>query len=219
MSETLFELPVVEKTSFGTLMGKGMHKRREHDFYPTADEEAITSLVEVIGEGLEGWSVMTGRPIEVHEPACGEGHMSKVLERFWPVLSTDLIDRGYGQAGVDYLTCKETRPIVITNPPFHLAREFVEKALADGAERVYLLLKATYWHAARRTDLFEGTPHSRIMPLSWRLDFTGEGSPPMECCWFEWIRGYQGLYPKYGPILKRPKINPDKCKNTIELFE
>lgn len=90
--------------------------------------------------------------------------------------------------------------------------------MADGAERVYLLLKSTYFQASSRIDLFEGTPISRIIPLSWRIDWTGEGSPTMECAWFEWIKGYKGE-PVYGPILRKTKIVEKKCDGTIDLFE
>lgn len=41
---------------------------------------------------------------KVWECACGEGHLSKVLKnRGYEVLSTDLIDRGYGIGNIDFL--------------------------------------------------------------------------------------------------------------------
>ena len=203
------------------MVGGSSGGRREHDFYPT-DPEATHALMAAIGDGIEGWSVMTGKPIRFHEPSCGDGAISKVLESYgYDVLSTDLVDRGYGTGGIDYLTSTETRPFVITNPPFNLAEDFIKKALDDGAERVWMLLKATYFHAKSRIDLFENTPISRIYPLSWRLDFTGQGAPTMECAWYEWNKGYKGE-PVYGPILKRQnnlKINSEKCKNTVDLFD
>jgi hypothetical protein len=66
------------------------------------------------------------------EPACGVGHMAKVLdEYFGEVQSSDVHDYGYG-AVRDYLrhpseiNCCDW---VITNPPFRLAEEFVLKSL------------------------------------------------------------------------------------------
>ena len=209
--------------TMGGIMVDGINKDNRHpeDFYPT-EPEAVHALMAFIGDAIEGWSVMTGKPIAFHEPACGDGAIAKVIEGYgYPCLATDLVYRGYGTGGVDYLTSTETRRFVITNPPFNMAREFVEKALADGAERVWMLLKATYFHAASRVDLFEGTPISRIMPMSWRLDFTGRGRPTMECSWFEWQRGYKGE-PVYGPILRNPRLdkkNTEICKNTVDLFE
>ena len=60
-------------------------RRVPHDFYPTPPE-AIRALLSV--ETFEG---------SIWEPACGDGAISKVLlEAGHEVVSTDLIDRGYG---------------------------------------------------------------------------------------------------------------------------
>ena len=57
----------------------------------------------------------------VHEPACGDGAMAKVIEMYGRiVLATDLVDRGYGVGGVDYLSHPPLAGSVITNPPFSL---------------------------------------------------------------------------------------------------
>jgi hypothetical protein len=90
-----------------------------NDYYAT-EPRAVELLLE-----QESFSEL------IWEPACGEGHISKVLEEYGhSVISTDLIDRGYGLGGRDFL--KENgafRGDIITNPPFKQAKEFVEKAL------------------------------------------------------------------------------------------
>lgn len=69
----------------------------------------------------------------VWECACGEGHLSKVLESHgYQVISTDLIYRGYGDPNpLDFL--KETLEgfdgDIITNPPYKYALDFVKRAL------------------------------------------------------------------------------------------
>jgi len=59
------------------------------------------------------------------------GHLSKVLEKEgYEVLSTDLIYRGFGEGNVNFL--KENRKFngdILTNPPFKLAEQFVEKGI------------------------------------------------------------------------------------------
>jgi hypothetical protein len=56
----------------------------------------------------------------IWEPACGDGAISKVLEAAgYTVISTDLVDRGYGHGGHDFL--KSETPLgrnIITNPPY-----------------------------------------------------------------------------------------------------
>lgn len=83
-------------------------KRAAYEFYPTPPE-ATRALLSV--ESFEG---------SIWEPACGDGAISKVLEAAgYQVVSTDLIDRGYGAGGQDFL--KSTEPLgrnIITNPPY-----------------------------------------------------------------------------------------------------
>ena len=67
-------------------------EREKNDFYAT-DPKAIDLLLE-----KEKFSDL------IWEPACGQGHLSKRLEQNgYEVLSTDLIDRGFGIAGVNFL--------------------------------------------------------------------------------------------------------------------
>ena len=44
----------------------------------------------------------------VLECACGEGHLSERLKYYgYDVVSRDLIDRGYGETGIDFLKTTE----------------------------------------------------------------------------------------------------------------
>ncbi len=96
--------------------------RAPFEFYPTPPQ-ATRALLSV--EEFDG---------SIWEPACGEGHISKVLvSAGYEVISTDLIARGYGAGGLDFL--RETQPQakrIVTNPPYGrgLGDAFVRKALA-----------------------------------------------------------------------------------------
>ena len=40
----------------------------------------------------------------IWEPACGQGHISKILlAHGYTVISSDLVNRGYGYTGIDFL--------------------------------------------------------------------------------------------------------------------
>lgn len=76
----------------------------------------------------------------VWEPAAGEGHMAAVLaEHFDEVWRTDVYDHGglnvvgsFVGAGLDVAPVPSPAPDwIITNPPFSLGLEFVERALAS----------------------------------------------------------------------------------------
>ena len=66
---------------------------RENDDYYATDPRALEMLLE-----LETFSE------NIWEPACGGGHLSRVLEKHgYNVRSTDLVDRGFGESGIDFL--------------------------------------------------------------------------------------------------------------------
>ena len=94
--------------------------REEHDFYAT-DPIAAEWLMQL--EELNQ---------NIYEPACGQGHLAKVFENAgYNVKATDLIDRGYGQGGIDFLACEDKFDgDIVTNPPYSMAYEFIEHALS-----------------------------------------------------------------------------------------
>lgn len=155
--------------------------RRELDYYPTPPE-ATQALLPHIAD----W------PRSVWEPCCGDGAMSKVLEAAgYDVLSTDLVDRGYGAGKEDFF--EFVFPFapylsVVTNPPFNRADDFIQHACAIGVERMALLLKINFWNAAKRLNAWGTWRPRMILPFTWRLDFTGAGSPHTDCMWVLWDR-------------------------------
>ena len=160
----------------------------QNDYYAT-EPKAVELLLEQETFSHEVW-----------EPACGEGHISEVLKvAGYDVLSTDLIDRGYGYGGVDFL--KENTIYdcdIITNPPYKYAKEFVEKALelVSPGHKVAMFLKLTFLEGKGRRDLFRYTPPHTVYVSSSRLqcgkngDFSGTNM--VAYAWFLWVKGLQG---------------------------
>lgn len=172
-----------------TIIGADQGKRRGADFYPTPPDVTIALLDFLqIPKGAMIW-----------EPACGDGDMARVFsDQGYGVISTDI------RLGVDFLTADMPECVdwIITNPPFSIADEFIERC-TDHRKPFALLLKSQYWHAAKRRNLFLRYPPTYILPLTWRPDFTGQGASLMDVCWCVW--DYKGLsYSLYKP-LKRPK--------------
>ena len=128
------------------------------DFYPTppdATRAFLRTYEEEIGEPI------VHRDECVWEPACGEGHMSKVLRDHTPyVLSTDKHDRGYGKVmdfmdaqNPDYRAIEDKYiDLVMTNPPFNLAEEFIVRALCVSKERVAMLLRFQFLEGRGRLE-------------------------------------------------------------------
>lgn len=160
----------------------------QNDYYAT-DPRAVEMLLE--NEQFKE---------NIWEPACGEGHISKVLTRYgYQTLSTDLIDRGYGTGGIDFLKAsKSWGGDIVTNPPYKFAREFVEKALhlvEDGC-KVAMFLKLTFLEGQGRRDLFRNSPPKAVYVSSARLECgkNGEftGSSAVAYCWIVWQKGHIG---------------------------
>jgi hypothetical protein len=87
----------------------------------------------------------------VWEPACGEGHMAKVLaEYFRRTYASDIFPYGYGEV-IDFLAPQVLRDTdwIITNPPFRLAEAFALKALSLTKIGVALLVRTVFKHANR----------------------------------------------------------------------
>lgn len=72
------------------------HERQSHDYYAT-EPVCAAELLQLV------------QARNIWECACGEGHLAKVFE-VCGVLSkaTDLIDRGYGDGGIDFMRCTES---------------------------------------------------------------------------------------------------------------
>ena len=91
---------------------------------------------------------------EIWECACGQGHLSEVLKQHgYIVNSTDLIDRGYGIGGIDFLQYnEEINCDILTNPPYKYDKDFVEHALniqRDGNKTI-MLLKIQFLEGQKR---------------------------------------------------------------------
>lgn len=143
------------KSVFVTL-GASNHtdKEREiNDFYAT-DPIAIDKLIGNIGF----------IPSVVWECACGTGCLSERLKQHCHgVVSTDVVDRGYGQVQ-DFLLAKEMPSgcsCIITNPPYKYALEFILHALdllPDGG-KCMMFLKTTFLEGEKRNrQLFSNYP-------------------------------------------------------------
>lgn len=184
------------KSVFVTL-GASNHtdkEREPNDFYAT-DPIAVDKLVGSIGF----------IPSVVWECACGTGCLSERLKQYCHgVVSTDVIDRGYGQVQ-DFLLAKEMPSgcsCIITNPPYKLATEFILHALSllpDGG-RCIMFLKTTFLEGEKRHRLLFSKYPQRILQFSKRVlcaknaefqKMRKVGSA-VSYAWFVWEKGYKG---------------------------
>ena len=109
-------------------------ERAANDYYAT-DPRAVEMLLQM----------ETFAPV-IWEPACGEGHISKVLQAHgYEVISTDLIYRGFGDPEpLNFLeeTLDGFEGDLITNPPYSVA----------------MFLKVQFLEGKRRGEFFKKSP-------------------------------------------------------------
>jgi glycosidase len=119
------------------------------------------------------------------------------------VLGSDLVDRGFGEGGVDFLADRTPRHSIVTNPPFVLAERFIHHAL-EVAERVAVIVPLAFSAGQRRCrSLFLPHPPALELVLARRpsmppggMDIPAKGGTT-DYAWLIWDRGHR------GPTVKR----------------
>lgn len=178
-----------EPVGLGKMMAGGgaKAKRRANDFYPTPPDVTRALLRQ---EHHCIWA--KARELPVWEP-CGRGGaiLRELQAHGFDTIGTDIVaDPENHVAPLDLLQAKRRKgAAVVTNPPFALAEPMIIH-LWDRLKVDYmaLLLKATYWNAGERAELFRRFKPARIYAVAWRPDFTGGGNPTMDVCWYVWQR-------------------------------
>ena len=129
------------------------------------------------------------------EPACGAGHMAKVLkEYFGEVQYSDAYAYGYGPVRDFVAQPYDTNACdwVITNPPFRLAEEFVLRALRVARVGVAILARTVFLESKGRYNaIFSETPPNkfaqfveRVPMVRGRLD--SKASTATGYAWLVW---------------------------------
>jgi hypothetical protein len=167
-------------------MGVSGYARIADDYYPTPPWCTLALLKHFTPH------------THVWEPACGQGHISRVLLETGIVeYSSDLVDRGYGEPEIDFL--KTTAPpnpairSIITNPPYSgdLPQQFIKHSLTlmgPVKGSVAMLLRNEYDSASGRSDLFLHPAFALKLVLTKRPKWIegSTGSPRHNYSWFVW---------------------------------
>lgn len=182
--------------STGSLVTRAptIKSRENRDHYPTPHD--VTEAL------ITAWKPPEG--VSVWEPAVGRGDITKPLQKAgYSTYGTDIFDYGYNDETLDFLTCDFARTdCIVTNPPYAIANDFVKRCLDLDVSYVALLLKAEFWHGKRRYNMFKNFAPSAILPLTWRPDFLGKGSPFLEVSWVIWDKNF------IGETIYRPLLRP-----------
>lgn len=166
------------------------------DFYVTP-EWAVEAF-------LDCYTIPTNRTIL--EPCCGNGAISKVLERQgYNVSSSDIVGRGYG-AVIDCRDITISRGSLITNPPYNIIDDIFPHLYRLADVELCLLLRTAFLEGGERYDtIFRHTPPTKILTFSERVTmykngYKGKLKGGTTCySWFVWQKPKE-RYPS-RPIL------------------
>jgi len=160
------------------------YKRKELDSYETP-EWVTEALIPHLRHGIT----------QVWEPACGSGKMVKPLSHAFSVWRTDIVDCKKH----NFLTMKLWRPFdaIITNPPYALAQEFIERSINLMAPQglVAMLLRTDFDHAKCRKHLFgDCRQFSKKLVLTKRIQWFEHSTaqPSFNHAWFIWDHRHHG---------------------------
>ena len=131
------------------------------------------------------------------EPACGGGAITKVLKEYW---NDDLIT-AYDKE-TNFLWDYNNYNYIITNPPYSLAFEFIQRAKQLAKLKFALLLPLYYLHGKKRYDeIFSDRSYglekiyvfTRSPMLGETLREDGKhNTGMMPYSWYVWTNGYSG---------------------------
>lgn len=162
------------------------------DDFPTPPWATRALCEFLLGEGFDLGEM------SCREPAANRGHMVKPLaEYFGAVLASDVHDYGAGFPVQDYLFGPAEHlsrtDWTITNPPFRLAEQFIERGL-ELSGGVAMIVRAAFLEGVGRFDrLFCEHPPAHILQFSERVvmhkgRLAPEGSTATAYCWIIWRR-------------------------------
>lgn len=201
MSDKVFKLLGAHSTT----------ERAKDDFYQSSPEianalfECVKAGIkrnELYAEGLEETvivdsSVGTGTLLEPFRYKC------------WSLIGYDITDRGYKFVSVqDWLTVKEipnprNKPkVIVQNPPFKLALEFVQHSLEllNNGELLFSLHRIQFLEGLERFENLYKNKYKRpkyVFVFTKRVscitpDIENKGKNAVCFAWFMWQKGYRG---------------------------
>lgn len=172
-------------------------KRRKNDYYPTPEA--------VIENFLANYMIDPNK--KILEPCAAKGNIIKALQKYGcknidaveidEDHAEDLLELlGYGHVAIaDFLTLEKHKypnqyDIIITNPPYSKAQEFVEKALelVNDTGVVIMLLRTAFLESQKRFEFWQKPENklSALYTLSSRPSFIGKGTDATSYSWFIW---------------------------------
>lgn len=168
-------------------------EREEDEFYPTPPEP-IRALLHAEIDRLRDFDC-------VWEASAGDGALVREMQAVGlSVVASDLVDRGAGFQIRDFYDFdKAPSKCSVQNPPFDQcgwgngkARWLRHGLETLGLDYMALLMNWSWPGAGGLAQFWSEFPPARVYLMRWKIDFTGQGAPPMLNAWFVWDKQHRG---------------------------
>lgn len=178
------------------IMGSRQEPDDSLDFFPTPPWATRALMQDVMPAiGVEEWGA-------TWDPACGQGHMSRVLAEYAEFWESDIFDYGIDAEVLDFLGPEAERRAadwIITNPPFgEKAVQFVKRALTLARRGVAMFVRLQWIESKERYDaIFRETPPTYLCPFVERVNlckgkWDPDGTTATAYCWLVWKNDEDG---------------------------
>ena len=148
-----------------------------------------------------------------HEPCRGDGRIQKFLEAqgVFTTYSEIREDR-------DFFDWDEKVDLIVTNPPFSLAQEFIDHSILR-ANTVFMLLRINFLGSIKRHDWWIKNSPNSLYVFSKRPSFTGSGTDATDYAWFVWDktdRIKKGIFFVKPPTKEQSSLANELAKKALE---
>lgn len=147
------------------------------DDYPTPPWATRAGVIHALYRDDVPFSLPPWHELVVWDPAANRGHMVRPLrEVFGTVHASDVHDYGADFPVEDFLfpaPPRITPDLVITNPPFKVATQFVRRAMRVSRLGCAVLVRGTWMETHDRHRLFTEIPPSLIAQFVERVPMIG----------------------------------------------
>lgn len=185
--------PVAIRDLEGNIVKIDALEREPNEFYPTP-LEPIRAIIHAELDELRRFGKIWG-------PACGTGVIGQELRAVGlQTVDSDLIDRGCNAEIKSFYDYQEApAKAILENPPFaecgwgNGKARWLKHALdVLDVEYMALLMNWGWPGAGGLGPFYAAHPPARVYLMRWKIDFTGQGAPPMLNGWFVWDRKHRG---------------------------
>ena len=175
------------------------YERHKADYYITPQKDVDLFLTHFIKEVLN-IPYHEIKKLSFLDPCCGGDNNNKasyinvIKDKFNPVklLALDIRQDSKADIKTDYLkyTTQENFDVIISNPPFYLAEDFIKKSIELISENGYviMLLRLNFFGSKKRKIIFENNMPKYCFIHHKRISFNKTSTDSIEYAHFVWVK-------------------------------